>query len=826
MTVAVVGMTGFAVFLPLACSGGEGSADGGVSDGGVSFEYDNPVLKSSPWPLFRRNTHNNGRSPIKAQAKGLAPWTFKTLKGIFHSPVIGGDGTVYIGSADTNFYAISRDGTEKWRFKTGEIIDSSALLNEDGTIFAPSGDGYLYHLTAEGKEIWKLQSPGSAGFITWWEGHITMDRKGVLYAGNDDYHLYAISRDGKILWGAKAGEQVWSCASFGNNGEVFFGSNDLYFRTVNSAGVEKGSYMTLGPVTSSPAVSDDGKLVVTGSFDGYVYGFKPSASEPTWKYPARDHIYGSAAVASDGTFYIGSADGTLYALNPDGTKKWQYDTLDPIRSSVAVDGDGTIYFGGADGKVYALNPEGSRKWSYDTSESDRNDLNGSPAVSFDGVVIGGESGKIFFLPFDYCTRGGDAARCSVNPHEDIVDNGVLLFHYTPGGNSEEKFSSSPVPTGVLNFRLVVRKDGDTVAARFNPGTLAVSAEPAFAFRKEISANGQFVDVIPDTPLAPGQKYTVTLSGEYLTGGTRVGNKVTGGDVSGTISGKFEFTVASSTGTDLPVQKTDKAVTVLRMKRLAVPQPPMMTTFNQIGFDSYNYLIAVMELDKSGKKVVMLAAEGTPGLEPVINKDTKSIFTLDGSYLDSFFKFSSDGFKVDVSGVGITLDLFRIGGLLKPDLTADGLDVYAEVKCSNVQSFGTVLDMLGLCNPQSGKMILNGTMQMEPQPGNEGKKPDGVTVASVKAYKTGGKNGGGYIEAAFTGSPGKSADHLPVIVLFDSAKWASVSLNYGGDTEKLADGSGNLTGVKLHLPKSMDPTGLTAVVTYDLFPMYEEVLPAK
>jgi len=135
------------------------------------------------------------------------------------------------------------------------------------------------------------------------------------------------------------------------------------------------------------AVSDDGKRVAFGSFDGYVYGLDPANLDgPAWTVPARDHIYGSAALAADGTAYIGSADGTLYALHPDGTAKWAFDTLDPIRSSPAVAGDGTIYFGAGDGVLYALGADGRRKWSYDTSQSDRNDLNGSPALGLDGAA--------------------------------------------------------------------------------------------------------------------------------------------------------------------------------------------------------------------------------------------------------------------------------------------------------------------------------------------------------------------------------------------------------------------------------------------------------
>ena len=64
-----------------------------------------PLDASSPWPEMRHDSRNTGVSPIVARYHGDRPWAFRTGRGIFSTPVIGGDGTVYVGSADTYFYA-------------------------------------------------------------------------------------------------------------------------------------------------------------------------------------------------------------------------------------------------------------------------------------------------------------------------------------------------------------------------------------------------------------------------------------------------------------------------------------------------------------------------------------------------------------------------------------------------------------------------------------------------------------------------------------------------------------------------------------------------
>ena len=68
-----------------------------------------PLDAESPWPKFRANALQNGRVAFKPVINPtLAPWTYRTGKGIFSSPVIDKDGTVYVGSADKRFYAIQK----------------------------------------------------------------------------------------------------------------------------------------------------------------------------------------------------------------------------------------------------------------------------------------------------------------------------------------------------------------------------------------------------------------------------------------------------------------------------------------------------------------------------------------------------------------------------------------------------------------------------------------------------------------------------------------------------------------------------------------------
>ena len=72
--------------------------------------------RASPWPKFRRDRGADRPQPrSRPDRHRTALWRFQTGKGIFSTPVIDGDGNVYIGSADRTFYAIDRDGTVRWK---------------------------------------------------------------------------------------------------------------------------------------------------------------------------------------------------------------------------------------------------------------------------------------------------------------------------------------------------------------------------------------------------------------------------------------------------------------------------------------------------------------------------------------------------------------------------------------------------------------------------------------------------------------------------------------------------------------------------------------
>lgn len=798
----------------------------------VTLSYEVPLQDGAYWPKFRRTADNRGYSPVRPGLGQTEVWSFDTGKGIFSSPVIDKDGTIYIGSANKNFYALQPDGQEKWKKTLGELVDSAALIAADGTVHVGSGDGHLYAFNPDGSEKWKFLPKGGA-FITWFEGNVMMGPDGTLYAGNDDFHLYAIDpATGKEKWNLPVGDQIWSGAGFSSkHKKLYFGCNDLFMRAVDleaaaanpqdvAGKAVRWKGITFGSVVSSPLVTDD--LVVYGSFDGFIYGYEPRLGEQRFKIPTRGHVYASAARAADGTFYQPSADGTLYAFDATGKVLWTYDTLDAIRSSPAVGGDGTIYFGGSDGKLYAINPDGKKRWSFDASVDDRNDLNASPALGKDAIYIAGEDGKIWSVPYDYCLRQKGDARCDTKSDEGLAADSAQVFFLTRGGSLLEALPQPLTIGESVAVRLVVREKGATIWAAIDTDSLKIEVTPPLPHRAVVAANGSFVVLVPEGLLTAGTKYELKISGQYRKAGFRLGNNISPGAIGGTFDQTLGFETAEATTVALPLPTADK-VAVYDIHRLAAPQPPLLPSYNQIGFDFMHLLMGIVDVDATSGRVLAWVSAALPSAadaEQIVvdpSDEQRILFPLEGKVEGGAFVFESSSFRVEFANVEVPLSVMRLGGPLPTAGKVAGMSLYAETVCGDVEFYGGLLRAAGLCNYKSDKLVINGAALLRPMKGGE--KPAGLSAKNLQ-YVAAASGTEGSVSVELEGTLPLGKEHLIGLLLRDKATGKAYPLNYSQKTNNELDAAGKVIKASLTFDDTVaiDAAQAEVIVLHDLFPL--------
>lgn len=155
-----------------------------------------------------------------------------------------------------------------------------------------------------------------------------------------------------------------------------------------------------GPIRSTPAVVD-GSLYV-GSADGSLYALDAQTGRERWHVALGAGISASPCVAFD-TVFVTSRDGKLHALaSADGARRWSLDLGKDLGdknywdfyTSSPIVRDATLYVGSGDGRVRAVDARsGHVVWSHDAGSRVRS----TPAVSADAVVFGTMSGHVVAL---------------------------------------------------------------------------------------------------------------------------------------------------------------------------------------------------------------------------------------------------------------------------------------------------------------------------------------------------------------------------------------------------------------------------------------------
>jgi large repetitive protein len=169
--------------------------------------------------------------------------------------------------------------------------------------------------------------------------------------------------------------------AIGNDGTLYFGSDDFSMNAAYPNGTLKWRYHGGGWFRTTPAIADDG-TVYAGSWDDYLYAFLSNGSLK-WRHDCGGTIcYSSPVIGSDGTIYVGQLNNRLIAINPDGTEKWNYNTGDYIQSAPAISLGGSIIFGSADTYVYCLNPDGTLRWRFKTDS----EVLGPASIAEDGTI--------------------------------------------------------------------------------------------------------------------------------------------------------------------------------------------------------------------------------------------------------------------------------------------------------------------------------------------------------------------------------------------------------------------------------------------------------
>ncbi len=293
--------------------------------------------------------HLHGSTPVDETMPD--PWDC-----YLSSPVIW-NGAVYFGSGDGNIYALkAATGGLQWKFKTGDVVHASPAI-ADGALYVGSWDSYFYALdAASGKLRWKFKTgddPDTHNQVGIQSSAAVAD--GMVYFGCRDSNLYALD--------ARSGEKKWAFSTKGSwvitspaakDGKVYFATSDsgLFYAVEGKTGKTIFSLKFDGwPTFSSPAIA--GEMLYVGSTSGRLIAVDLAKQSIAWQFETEASKQNRPAFSKPdgGANYSSAFASDFYDDIMGGYAKLL--TLGPMLSSPIVVGN-VVYVGSSDGSLYAL----------------------------------------------------------------------------------------------------------------------------------------------------------------------------------------------------------------------------------------------------------------------------------------------------------------------------------------------------------------------------------------------------------------------------------------------------------------------------------------
>jgi outer membrane protein assembly factor BamB len=292
------------------------------------------------------------------------------------------------------------------------------------------------------------------------------------------------------------------------------------------------TFLADGPVTGSPVISRDGTVHI-GSDDGYLHALQPDGSE-RWRVGLPAPVSGTPAIATDGAIFVSCEMNYMAALRADGDLIWSKgisetnSRLSPA-ASILIGDEGLVYLGDSDGVFHALAHDGDVQWTWTCPNGCA--FYSPPAQGSDGTIYTGAGGSAHLYAF---TAGGQQRWAfdvdnSIDGAPAVGDGDTV---YAAAGIAHERDTLYAVRSGSLAWTAVMTEsslstvspsigaDG-TVYAAFDDGTMrafTAGGEAKWSYRTgsryhtaaAIGADGTLYFGAND-----GRLYAVTAAGDLL-----------------------------------------------------------------------------------------------------------------------------------------------------------------------------------------------------------------------------------------------------------------------------------------------------------------------
>ncbi len=308
-------------------------------------------------------------SLVAATPDGTVAWRMPVGEGLGQgntSPALGADGTIYVGT--DGLYAFAPNGNLRWvhhpqpgAWPSATAVMTAPVIGNDGTVYVGSRANDLIAIDAHGRRKWTKNwvGAGQSGFAS----SPALGADGSLYIGDDRGGLSALgSADGSVKWRADVapGHALFSAPTLVGGLVAIGGQGELVAFHANDGTVAWRAPVTSSPYTKTilagPSVAMDGTLSLGGPAAEVLAVDRRGM--PVWSAHVGDDpgrgVMRPTLIDRAGVVYAGTADGHLAAVDREGHVMWSLAFDSEISGAPVMGGDGTIYVGTGKGTLYAI----------------------------------------------------------------------------------------------------------------------------------------------------------------------------------------------------------------------------------------------------------------------------------------------------------------------------------------------------------------------------------------------------------------------------------------------------------------------------------------
>lgn len=290
-------------------------------------------------------------------------WQFDTARGgaskaLFHGhPVVAGDLiiTPSDGRPISPVYALDRaTGKLRWEWPAERGVEADLVL-AGGRVLALGATAELAALDAKsGKELWRLAPDGP---LPRQEVHQSAPAAGGgrVFFETADGRLYAADlATGKLLWKRELGSDITTSLLLTEQGLLIGLADGRIVRLDPKTGDVETS-LALGGVPRGPLVLAQGVLLVLLDREATLLAVEESLGKTLWKREQVGRWSAPRPTVRGDSVLMGTTEGELqaYALR-DGAPRWRHLFEGVLRGIGAA--DGTLYVGTERGRLYAYRP--------------------------------------------------------------------------------------------------------------------------------------------------------------------------------------------------------------------------------------------------------------------------------------------------------------------------------------------------------------------------------------------------------------------------------------------------------------------------------------